>query len=198
MHKLSQAQDLSVKPARSVMPADKEKEAIQGQNNHMSVLVRDSLSEDRIECFFWHQSHHLLTRASTSLCVCLCARVWLCVFKPQAVCSDDDTACELKLPPCCAELPACVCVCLWESMWVFGREEHPTAICPVWVNPAMMRVKARATHTHKHTLSWIGGCITWIITPCVLPWGWSGFREMGKVCFYGIIMGQWVPLMLCL
>lgn len=52
MQKLSQEKYLNIKPAGSLMPADKENEAIQGQNNHMSVLVRDSLSEDRTECFF--------------------------------------------------------------------------------------------------------------------------------------------------
>lgn len=44
--------ELNIKPAGTVMPGDEENEAIQGQNNHMSVLLRDSLSEDRVECFF--------------------------------------------------------------------------------------------------------------------------------------------------
>ncbi len=92
---------LNINPAGFVMPEVKQKKAIQGQNSHTRVLVRDRLSGDSIECFF-DISHHLLTQASTRVCVCVC--VWLCVFKPQAVCSDDDTARELKLPSCWAEM----------------------------------------------------------------------------------------------
>lgn len=39
-------------PAGFVMPEDKENKAIQGKNIHMSVLVTDRPSRDRIECFF--------------------------------------------------------------------------------------------------------------------------------------------------
>lgn len=57
-------------------------------------------------------------------------RVWLCAFKPQAVCSDDDTARELKLPPCCAELPVCVCVCEKACEGLVGRSvRRPSVQC---------------------------------------------------------------------
>ncbi len=94
---------------------------------------------------------------------------------------------------CCV----CVCVCVSVRKHVSGGRRsigRPSVQCVLIL---LWWEWKQGQHTHTH--SWIGGCITWIITPCAPPGGCSGFTEMGKVCSYDIIiMGQWYPLTLWL